>query len=144
MGRLVRQQDALYGEFQMRLTSAVVKHRDKRHHSDDRAMVAQQLFMKRSGSMKRSYFPVVLTLLLAGGLGGCDETPTGRSQLALVPGFVMSDMGGDAFEQMRSQLPLSTDAAIKAEFRSPVNAKAFPMIHAPDSVASETLQKVLS
>ena len=88
--------------------------------------------------MKRSYFPVVLTLLLAVGLGGCDETPTGRSQLALVPGFVMSDMGGDAFEQMRSQLPLSTDAAIKAEVQCVSDALiksarlVYPKVEMPD------------
>ena len=43
-------------------------------------------------------------------LSGCGETPTGRSQLALVPGPLMADMGADAFDQLRSTQPISRDA----------------------------------
>lgn len=88
--------------------------------------------------MKRPYCGIALTLLLTFGLGGCDETPTGRSQLALVPGFVMSDMGADAFDQMRRQLPLSRDATIKAEVQCVSEAllKAarlvYPQVEMPD------------
>ncbi|RUR51298.1 M48 family metallopeptidase [Vreelandella populi] len=43
-------------------------------------------------------------------LAGCDETPTGRSQLALVPHNMMAQMGEDAFEQLLSNQPVSRDA----------------------------------
>ncbi|MBY5969748.1 M48 family metallopeptidase [Halomonas denitrificans] len=56
----------------------------------------------------------LLPLLLLVVLSGCDETPAGRSQLALVPGFVMSDMGRQAFDQLRHELPLDQDVSRKA------------------------------
>ena len=49
-------------------------------------------------------------LALLAVLAGCGETPTGRSQLALVPGPLMADMGGDAFDQLRNTQPISRDA----------------------------------
>lgn len=53
--------------------------------------------------------PVFFLALLAL-LAGCGETPTGRSQLALVPGPLMADMGADAFDQLRNTQPISRDA----------------------------------
>ena len=38
-------------------------------------------------------------------LTGCDETPTGRSQLALVPEHLMAEMGADTFNQLRRDQP---------------------------------------
>ncbi|RUR31668.1 M48 family metallopeptidase [Vreelandella nanhaiensis] len=45
-------------------------------------------------------------------LAGCDKTPTGRSQLALVPHNMMAQMGEDAFEQLLDNQPISRDAAV--------------------------------
>ncbi|MBB3192351.1 M48 family metallopeptidase [Halomonas cerina] len=45
-------------------------------------------------------------------LAGCEETPTGRSQLALVPEALMARMSEDAFDQMRQRQPVSRDATI--------------------------------
>ncbi|SFU81637.1 M48 family metallopeptidase [Halomonas korlensis] len=45
-------------------------------------------------------------------LAGCEETPTGRSQLALVPETLMTQMGGDAFDQLRQRQPVSRDTAV--------------------------------
>jgi predicted Zn-dependent protease len=36
-------------------------------------------------------------------LAGCQESPTGRNRLALVPDSVLTDMGGESFEQMKKQ-----------------------------------------
>ncbi|MDR5897827.1 M48 family metallopeptidase [Halomonas vilamensis] len=51
----------------------------------------------------------VLPLLL---LAGCEETPTGRSQLALVPENLMAQMGEDAFDQLLNRQPVSRDARV--------------------------------
>lgn len=45
-------------------------------------------------------------------LAGCDETPTGRSQLALVPHNMMAQMGEDAFEHLLNNQPIAHDEAI--------------------------------
>lgn len=45
-------------------------------------------------------------------LAGCEETPTGRSQLALVPEPLMARMGEDAFDQLRRGQSVSRDAAV--------------------------------
>ncbi|CAN0555812.1 unnamed protein product [Ectocarpus sp. 12 AP-2014] len=55
---------------------------------------------------------VMLPLVL---LTGCDETPTGRSQLTLVPENMMAQMGEDAFAQLRRDQPVSGDAAINRQ-----------------------------
>ncbi|MCH4813704.1 M48 family metallopeptidase [Vreelandella neptunia] len=55
---------------------------------------------------------VILPLAL---LTACDETPTGRSQLALVPENMMAQMGEDAFDQLRRDQPVSRDAAINRQ-----------------------------
>ncbi|APE30547.1 peptidase [Halomonas aestuarii] len=57
--------------------------------------------------MRRCLLLLLATLLLA----GCEKTPTGRSQLALVPEGLMDEMGGDAFTQMRRQRPIARDPA---------------------------------
>ncbi|MDQ7734444.1 M48 family metallopeptidase [Halomonas sp. SpR1] len=58
---------------------------------------------------RRSLLPLFLLGLLAS-LTGCGETPTGRSQLALVPNSLMADMGEDAFNQLRDSQPINLDA----------------------------------
>ncbi|HSP59331.1 MAG TPA: M48 family metallopeptidase [Halomonas sp.] len=45
-------------------------------------------------------------------VAGCEKTPTGRSQLALVPETLMAQMGEDAFDQLRRNQPVSRDAAV--------------------------------
>ncbi|SEN09725.1 M48 family metallopeptidase [Halomonas caseinilytica] len=59
----------------------------------------------------RGWLGLLLGLLLA----GCDQTPTGRQQLALVPDALMSQMGADTFEQMRQQGPIATTSAINQQ-----------------------------
>lgn len=64
----------------------------------------------------RSRFLLRLLLLLPLALlAACDETPTGRSQLALVPENLMAEMGEDAFDQLRRDQPVSRDAAINRQ-----------------------------
>lgn len=58
---------------------------------------------------RRFLLPLFLLVLLAS-LAGCGETPTGRSQLALVPNPLMADMGEDAFKQLRNRQPVSGNA----------------------------------
>ncbi|NYT74087.1 M48 family metallopeptidase [Halomonas sp. QX-2] len=57
---------------------------------------------------RRFLLPLFLLGLLAS-LAGCEETPTGRSQLALVPNSLMADMGKDAFNQLRNSQPINRD-----------------------------------
>lgn len=54
------------------------------------------------------HLPIMVLLIL---LAGCDETPTGRSQLALVPHNMMAQMGEDTFAQLQNSQPISHDAA---------------------------------
>ena len=46
---------------------------------------------------------LMIPLLAMALLTGCQESPTGRNRLALVPDAVMADMGQDSFEQMKQQ-----------------------------------------
>lgn len=62
--------------------------------------------------MRLSFLRHLLFMLPLILLAGCEETPTGRSQLALVPEHLMGQMGEDAFDQMRRHQPVSNDAAI--------------------------------
>ncbi|MGQ7249572.1 M48 family metallopeptidase [Halomonas sp. V046] len=66
---------------------------------------------------------VLLALLLAT-LTGCDETPTGRSQIALVPDVMMADIGRQAFDQRRAAAPTLGDAKTKARVQCIANALA--------------------
>lgn len=54
---------------------------------------------------------LALVLPMAVLLTGCDKTPTGRSQLALVPDEWLDDMGRQAFEDMRSQYTVEHGSA---------------------------------
>lgn len=49
-----------------------------------------------------------ILLLLLAVLTGCGETPTGRSQLTLVPDSVMRDMGQQAFAEIKQRQPIVT------------------------------------
>ncbi|MDZ7852346.1 MAG: M48 family metallopeptidase [Halomonas sp.] len=52
---------------------------------------------------------VILPLVM---LTGCEETPTGRSQLVLVPNALMAQLGEDTFDQLRQRQSVSRDAAV--------------------------------
>lgn len=54
---------------------------------------------------------IIIPLLLY----GCDQTPTGREQLALVPESMMADFGQQTFVQMQQQLPISADESANRE-----------------------------
>ena len=56
--------------------------------------------------MNKTPFMFLAILLLT----GCDKTPTGRDQLALVPASMMAQFGSQAFLQMQQQIPVSQDA----------------------------------
>lgn len=59
----------------------------------------------------RLRFPLHLLIILQLALlAGCEETPTGRSQLALVPENLMTQMGEDSFDQLLNRQPVSRDA----------------------------------
>ena len=54
----------------------------------------------------------ILSLML---FAGCDQTPTGRDQLALMPDTMMADFGRQTFLQMQQQTPVSDDEAANQE-----------------------------
>ncbi len=64
--------------------------------------------------MRLRFSLLLLILVQLTLLTGCDKTPTGRSQLALVPHNMMAQMGEDAFEQLLDSQPISGDAATNA------------------------------
>lgn len=78
----------------------------------------------------------ILPLLL---LAGCEETPTGRSQLALVPENLMAQMGEDAFVQLRRSQPVSRDAATNRQVQCVADAVVtaaetiYPDVNLPES-----------
>ncbi|MCL7940469.1 M48 family metallopeptidase [Halomonas sp. ATCH28] len=57
----------------------------------------------------------LLGLLSLALLAGCEKTPTGRSQLALVPESLMAQMGKDTFGQLLRRQPVSRDAAVNRQ-----------------------------
>lgn len=57
-------------------------------------------------------FCLLLVLLV---LAGCEKTPTGRSQLALVPDALMVELGQDTFAQMRRQQPVAQDPVLNRQ-----------------------------
>ncbi|MCK0153636.1 M48 family metallopeptidase [Alcanivorax sp. S6407] len=52
--------------------------------------------------------PLLLICLLFA-LSGCDQTPTGRDQLAVIPDSMMADFGRQTFMQIQQQVPPSND-----------------------------------
>lgn len=52
--------------------------------------------------------PALLALLIVV-LYGCDQTPTGREQLAVIPDSIMADVGQQTFLQIQQQIPASDD-----------------------------------
>ncbi len=60
--------------------------------------------------MAKQIFPVLLSAAL---LGACATTPTGRTQLAYMPDSDMSKMGIQAFDNLKQEKPISSDANAK-------------------------------
>lgn len=58
--------------------------------------------------------PIRIILLLLCFLAACDETPAGRSRLALVPESVLLDFGAQAFEEIKQTSKISHDPADNA------------------------------
>jgi predicted Zn-dependent protease len=59
--------------------------------------------------------PIAAILLLAALLAsGCDESPTGRKQVTLVPEAQMVALGEQSFEERLRSLPLSNDPSLRA------------------------------
>lgn len=56
----------------------------------------------------------IVFIIAALSLAGCQESPTGRRQLALMPDSLMADMGEQAFTELKSQLPVETNPRINA------------------------------
>lgn len=54
---------------------------------------------------------LLATLIL---VSGCDKTPTGRDQLALIPESMMAQFGSQAFLQMQQQVPASENTSRNA------------------------------
>ncbi len=57
---------------------------------------------------------LLLALLV---LAGCEETPTGRAQLALVPDALMAELGERSFAQLRERRPEAHDPALDRRVR---------------------------
>lgn len=71
-------------------------------------------------------------------LNACEQTPTGRNQLALVPDSVMTDMGRSTFAQMKRTQPVSADDAINARVQCIADAiVAASRRHYPEAAAPE-------
>ncbi|MDX1635236.1 MAG: M48 family metallopeptidase [Marinobacter sp.] len=82
---------------------------------------------------------ILLLLLLLVPLGGCDETPTGRSQLALVPDSVMQDLGQQAFAEIKQRQPVVTlpepNRLVRCVAQAVIAAAAshYPQVPMPES-----------
>jgi predicted Zn-dependent protease len=88
--------------------------------------------VKKDNAMRLRCLLRLLFMLPLGLLAGCEETPTGRSQLALVPENLMAQMGEDAFDQLRQRRPISGDAAINRRVQVVAAAEAiYPAINLP-------------
>jgi predicted Zn-dependent protease len=60
------------------------------------------------------FIAVLLSSLL---VAACETSPTGRTQVMLVPDEAVEEMGGEAFEALRAEVPESTDVAAAERVR---------------------------
>nr|WP_246392745.1 M48 family metallopeptidase [Halomonas organivorans] len=78
---------------------------------------------------------ILLVLLLA----GCEETPSGRSQLALVPDTLMAQLGERSFAQLRERRPTVQDSAIDRRVQCVADAvveaarRHYPEVEMPEA-----------
>lgn len=71
------------------------------------------LIYKRGLSMKP--FPMTLIhLIIFAMITACSTSPTGRRQLTLLPEEQMSSLGEQAFQQMKSEVPIENDPSTNA------------------------------
>ncbi|MEX0900951.1 MAG: M48 family metallopeptidase [Gammaproteobacteria bacterium] len=64
----------------------------------------------------------ILLVIFAAFVVACATSPTGRSQLMLVSGSQMAEMGAAAFAQIKEQQPISRDARARAYVHCVTNA----------------------
>lgn len=57
---------------------------------------------------------LILSLLLLA-FAGCDQTPAGRDQLAVIPDSLMADFGRQTFLQIQQQVPASDDPRVNQQ-----------------------------
>ncbi|GAA0842416.1 M48 family metallopeptidase [Marinobacter szutsaonensis] len=83
--------------------------------------------------------PLILGLLAIFFLTGCQDSPTGRNQLALVPDAVMADIGQQSFAQMKEQNPVLEDPQVNGVVQCIAGelvqaaAEQFPAVSMPES-----------
>ncbi len=89
----------------------------------------------------RRHYPfrsiVLPVLLLAAVLAGCEESPTGRKQVTLVPESQMTALGEQSFEELLRTRPLNDDPRIRAYIGCVAEALvgALPQPHGSWSIA---------
>jgi predicted Zn-dependent protease len=90
-----------------------------------------------SRSLRLRYLTLGALLIGTALLAGCERTPAGRLQLALVPESIMTDMGTQAFADMRQQRPLVQHGTTPARVRCVLDritdqvAAVYPEARAP-------------
>ena len=72
---------------------------------------------EKTGRFEGSYIRILTRalpalLLMITSLAGCEETPTGRNQLSLIPDKKLASMGAEAFTDLKRTLPRVTDPRI--------------------------------
>ena len=93
--------------------------------------------------MWRRLLPLLL-LLATLSLVGCEKTPTGRSQLALVPEGLMAEMGGEAFAEMRRQQPIARDPACFIMLRLTFSSRSVLLWAKPMASVSKPVSPICS
>jgi predicted Zn-dependent protease len=72
--------------------------------------------MITDSKLRRTTFRLFVSMIFVA-LVGCQTSPTGRSQLVIVPADQLDAMGVQAFEEMRAKLTVDTDPAINSYVR---------------------------
>ncbi|MCF7985729.1 MAG: M48 family metallopeptidase [Thiohalocapsa sp.] len=70
------------------------------------------MFTRHRYPLHRLFAPVPVLIMLLG--NGCDESPTGRAQVTLVPEAQMAALGQQSFEELLRTLPLNDDPHVRA------------------------------
>lgn len=89
--------------------------------------------------MKTQFSRLSLLFIFLLALSACDETPSGRNQLALLPDSFMADMGSETFAEMKVRQPLETNPDTNAVVQCVAHLiiaaaeKKYPPENMPDS-----------
>ena len=70
------------------------------------------MLTRRSVPLRAILLPILLSAALLG--SGCEESPTGRKQVTLVPDAQMSALGERSFAELLRTLPLNDDPDVRA------------------------------